>query len=111
MASLSLCCVGIPSRHPSSLSLNLSPKFYPFTFNFRFKNTVGLQIRQRSFSPFASNSNPSGGDSLQQKPDETKTTDAGQGPPFLTILAGLLVFLFICWMVGSLVLWLVGLIF
>lgn len=69
-----------------------------------------LQIRQRSFSAFASNSNPSGGDSLEEKvkPDET---DAGQGPPFLTILAGLLVFLLICWIVGSLVSWLVRLIF
>lgn len=82
-----------------------------YFLSIRFKNTVRLQIRQRPFSAFASNSNPSGEDSLQQKPDETKTTDAGQGPPFLTILAGLLVFLLICWVVGSLVLWLVGLIF
>ncbi|GFP93139.1 hypothetical protein PHJA_001458200 [Phtheirospermum japonicum] len=42
--------------------------------------------------------------------DDTKTSDAAPGPPFLTILAGVLVFLFICWVIGSVVTWIVGLI-
>lgn len=69
-----------------------------------------LQVKQRLFTTFASNSNPSGGDFLSGKSIGTKASDADQGPPFLTILAGFLVFLLVCWIVGSIVLWLIGLI-
>ncbi|GFY92126.1 hypothetical protein Acr_08g0005220 [Actinidia rufa] len=77
----------------------------------RFKNAVTLQLSQSSFSIFASSSNPSDQDPLKEKSDEIKTGDASQGPPFLTILAGLLVFLVVCWIIGSILLWLIGLIF
>ncbi|CAA7399581.1 unnamed protein product [Spirodela intermedia] len=40
------------------------------------------------------------------------TSDSGSkgGPPLLTIIAGIVVFLLVCWVVGSIALWLVGLI-
>lgn len=82
---------------------------YCHFFRFKSNNTVRLQARQRLFTVFASNSNPSRGDSPQEKSD-TKATDAGQGPPFLTILAGFVVFVLVCWIVGSIVMWLIGLI-
>lgn len=68
-----------------------------------------LQARQRLSTVFASNSTTSGGDSLQEKSD-TKASDASQGPPFLTILAGFVVFVLVCWTVGSIIMWLIGLI-
>lgn len=53
----------------------------------------------------ASNTNPSEQDAPTEKGD-----GGAQGPPFLTILAGVVVFLLICWVVGSIVMWLIGLI-
>lgn len=53
---------------------------------------------------FASNNDdPVRGDSKEEKSD-------AQGPPFLTILAGLVVFLLVFWLLGSIVTWLFGLI-
>ncbi|KAK3169134.1 hypothetical protein Dsin_000021 [Dipteronia sinensis] len=106
MASLRLCGaaaqVVVDTHHRRSFQL---------PSNLRFKNTARLQIRQRLFTALASNSNPSGaeGDSAQDKSDESKSSDAPQGPPFLTILAGLLVFFLVCWIVGSTIIWLTGL--
>uniref|UniRef100_A0A2P2QRI0 Uncharacterized protein n=1 Tax=Rhizophora mucronata TaxID=61149 RepID=A0A2P2QRI0_RHIMU len=59
---------------------------------------------QRILTAFASNSNPSGGSERITK------SDGAQGPPFLTIVAGFLVFLLVCWALGSIVTWLYGLI-
>ncbi|KAL3815027.1 hypothetical protein ACJIZ3_016295 [Penstemon smallii] len=68
----------------------------------RVKNEVRLQVIKRKWSRvFASNTNPPEGS------DEAKTA---QGPPFLTILAGLVVFLVMFWIIGSIVTWLIGLI-
>ncbi|XXG71937.1 hypothetical protein AAC387_Pa07g1150 [Persea americana] len=53
----------------------------------------------------ASNTNPTEQDAPTEKGD-----GGVQGPPFLTILAGVVVFLLICWAVGSIVMWLIGLI-
>ncbi|KAG9442502.1 hypothetical protein H6P81_018356 [Aristolochia fimbriata] len=39
-----------------------------------------------------------------------KSESSGQGPPFLTILAAIVVLLLIVWVVGSILLWLIGLI-
>lgn len=90
--------------------LQLKPMIlYCHFFRFKSNSTVRLQARQRFSTVFASNSTPSGGDSLQEKSD-TKASDAGQGPPFLTILAGFVVFVLVCWIVGSIVMWLTGLI-
>ncbi|KAL7126051.1 hypothetical protein ABFS83_14G159400 [Erythranthe nasuta] len=73
--------------------------------NFRFQNEGRVQVKNRWAAVFASNTNPS---------DESKTSDeaaaAAPGPPLLTILAGLVVFLIICWFVGSIAMWLIGLI-
>lgn len=57
---------------------------------------------------FASKTNPSGGDSGKEKSDESRTDAAATGPPFLTILAGFLVFLLVLWILGSVVLWLIS---
>lgn len=53
----------------------------------------------------ASNTNPSKQDVPREKGD-----GGAQGPPLLTIVAGVMVFLLICWVVGSIVMWLIGLI-
>lgn len=64
------------------------------------------RMEKRAQIVFASESNP--GDSAQ---DEKKTSSrSGDGPPFLTILAGLAVLMLIVWIVGSILMWLVGLI-
>ncbi|MCE3216849.1 hypothetical protein HAX54_008492 [Datura stramonium] len=72
-------------------------------FNFRFNNDVSVHLRQRllPISTSSSNSNPSGG--------SDKSNDAS-GPPLATILAGVLVFCVVCWIVGSIVMWLISLI-
>ncbi|XAR63389.1 hypothetical protein NMG60_11023302 [Bertholletia excelsa] len=81
----------------------------PLSKLIKFNNGVSLHLKQNLLTAFASN--PSDSDSLGEKANEVKDADAGQGPPFLTILAGLLVFLAVCWIVGSTLTWLVGLIF
>ncbi|XP_057498787.1 uncharacterized protein LOC130783248 [Actinidia eriantha] len=101
-----------PSCRPSATTALAFGANVPFTpLNFRFKNAVTLQLSRSSFAVFASSSNPSDQDPLKEKSDEIKTGDASQGPPFLTILAGLLVFLVVCWIIGSILSWLIGLIF
>uniref|UniRef100_A0A7N2R273 Uncharacterized protein n=1 Tax=Quercus lobata TaxID=97700 RepID=A0A7N2R273_QUELO len=84
-------------------------KVSPIPSCFRFKNAARLQKRQRLVVASASNSIPSG-DSNKEKSSGIKTTDAPQGPPFLTVLAGFLVFLLVSWIVGSIILWLIGII-
>ncbi|KAA8520300.1 hypothetical protein F0562_014556 [Nyssa sinensis] len=82
----------------------------PTPSNFRFKNAIRLQVKQRLLAVFASNTNPSDGESPKEKYNGIKTEAAEGGPPFLTILAGILIFLVICWIIGSILLWLIGLI-
>nr|XP_023916513.1 uncharacterized protein LOC112028088 [Quercus suber] len=84
-------------------------KVSPIPSCFRFKNTARLQKRQRLVVASASNSIPSG-DSNKEKSSGIKTSDAPQRPPFLTVLAGFLVFLLVSWIVGSIILWLIGII-
>ncbi|XP_007052619.2 PREDICTED: uncharacterized protein LOC18614683 [Theobroma cacao] len=81
----------------------LAPKRIPpsaSTFKLRFNGTVKFERRLRLFC-----SNPSSGDSITEK-----SGDTAQGPPFPTILAGFLVFFLICWMLGSIIMWLIGVI-
>ncbi|KAK1552234.1 hypothetical protein Q3G72_012905 [Acer saccharum] len=111
MASLRLCGaaaripaaqVVVDTHHRRSFQLlKLGPNQLPS--NLRQER---LQVRQGLLTTLASYSNPSGaeGDSVQDK-----TSDAPQGPPFLTILAGLLVFVLVCWILGSTIIWLTGL--
>ncbi|XP_052302844.1 uncharacterized protein LOC112326267 isoform X1 [Populus trichocarpa] len=76
----------------------------------RFRNAARLQLRTRLYTVFASNSSPSDGDSSEEKSGGTISSDDAQGPPFLTILAGFLVFSLLCWVFGSIIMWLFGLI-
>ncbi|XP_028112314.1 uncharacterized protein LOC114310498 isoform X1 [Camellia sinensis] len=92
---------------PSNFSVEPEPIS---NFLIRFKNAVRLQVRQSLFSVFASNANPSDQDPLTEKSGGIKTNDAGQGPPLPTILAGLVVFFLIFWIIGSILTWLISLI-
>ncbi|PON81160.1 hypothetical protein TorRG33x02_230440 [Trema orientale] len=95
---------GVP-RSPPKLTQDLSLN----SLGFRIKGALSRQAGQNRFVAYASNSNPSGQDSIQEKSDG-KESDAAQGPPFLTILAGLLVFFVVFWIIGSIVIWLISLI-
>ncbi|CAK9177423.1 unnamed protein product [Ilex paraguariensis] len=85
--------------------LNLGPISLSIPLSVRLKTSVRLQVRQNSLPVFTSNTNP------VEESDGSKISDAAQGPPFLTILAGFLVFSIIVWIVGSIVMWLISLIF
>ncbi|CAL5382248.1 unnamed protein product [Camellia sinensis] len=90
-----------PTIRTSTTPLTLAANVPLTPSNFRFKNAVRLQVRQSLFSVFASNANPSDQDPLTEKSGGIKTDDAGQGPPLPTILAGLVVFFLIFWIIGS----------
>nr|GEW66718.1 uncharacterized protein [Tanacetum cinerariifolium] len=92
-----------PNLLPSSSSLNLHP-----TSILRFKNAAKLMTRRRL--PLVHVSNKPSQEPIG-KGEATTSSDAStaQGPPFLTILAGIVVFGFILWVIGSIVSWLIGL--
>lgn len=69
---------------------------------FRLKNSVTLKLGRKLLPTCASKANPAEG-------SDGKKGKAAQGPPFLTILAGFLVFFVLCWIIGSILLWLIGL--
>ncbi|CAA0842505.1 Citrate synthase 4- mitochondrial [Striga hermonthica] len=103
MASLTTCTpaphsIAALRRRPSAGVHSQSSAFTtPATFNrrphlnFRLKREeiVVLVKKNRFGLCFASNTNPS------QESNDTKTSSDASGPPFLTILAGVLVFLFV----------------
>ncbi|QHN97107.1 hypothetical protein S83_063383 [Arachis hypogaea] len=100
-----------PSTHSIPL-LKLTPLITPSS-SFGCKGfKTRLQINQRPLTICATNPNSSG----KQLPNEgsnsnsKETSNAGQGPPLLTILAGLFVFFIVCWVIGSIIMWLVSLI-
>ncbi|GMP42010.1 hypothetical protein CsSME_00011898 [Camellia sinensis var. sinensis] len=99
-----------PTIRTSTTPLTLAANVPLTPSNFRFKNAVRLQVRQSLFSVFASNANPSDQDALTEKSGGIKTDGAGQGPPLPTILAGLVVFFLIFWIIGSILTWLISLI-
>nr|XP_017246138.1 PREDICTED: uncharacterized protein LOC108217764 [Daucus carota subsp. sativus] len=105
-----------PSFHKPHLpSINfptLGSNGLPQLSSFRPKIVVGLQVKQRLAPVFSTNSNYPEGNSVAKKPDGGKPTEenSGQGPPFLTILAGFLVLFLITKVFGSIITWLVGLI-
>ncbi|KAF7138211.1 hypothetical protein RHSIM_Rhsim07G0049900 [Rhododendron simsii] len=124
MASLHCCGRPLPSVlgfrrpncKPSTTVLALGANLPPTPPNLsnlisRFKNAARLQVRQSSFVVFASNTNPPDQGPLKGKSDGAATSDGRQGPPFLTILAGVVVFLIVFWIIGSIVTWLLSLIF
>ncbi|MQM20704.1 hypothetical protein Taro_053728 [Colocasia esculenta] len=73
-----------------------------FSFFRDTRYAADLHLKRRIATIASSN-----GDS--SKNDSNITSSTG-GPPLLTILAGVLVFLLVSWVVGSIVLWLIGLI-
>ncbi|WOG95675.1 hypothetical protein DCAR_0415002 [Daucus carota subsp. sativus] len=77
------------------------------------KHGVEILLGPQRLAPvFSTNSNYPEGNSVAKKPDGGKPTEenSGQGPPFLTILAGFLVLFLITKVFGSIITWLVGLI-
>ncbi|GAA0171024.1 hypothetical protein LIER_25159 [Lithospermum erythrorhizon] len=74
----------------------------------RFKNGERLQVSSKLDKNviFASSNNPPEGSDIVEKMENS----TAKGPPFLTILAGLLVFAAVCWVLGSIVMWLIGLV-
>ncbi|KAI5647694.1 hypothetical protein M9H77_33699 [Catharanthus roseus] len=96
----------IPRIHTPSITF-LNPGLLqnapPIHFTFR-NNVRLLQLRQSLHSVCASNGSSEGS-------DVSKSSEDSKGPPFLTILAGFLVFFAVCWVIGSIVMWLIGLFF
>ncbi|KAI5341573.1 hypothetical protein L3X38_009448 [Prunus dulcis] len=74
------------------------------------RNVLRLKIRESWHAVSASNSNPSNGYSVEDKSGRVKTIDAAQGPPLLTIVAGFVVFFLLFWILGSILMWLIGLV-
>ncbi|XP_060208825.1 uncharacterized protein LOC132636133 [Lycium barbarum] len=87
--------------HTPQPSFNTFHRAFPTHFNFRFNNVVSVHLRQRLLPVTRSSTKPSG--------ESEKSSDAS-GPPLATILAGLLVFCVVGWIVGSIVMWLISLI-
>ncbi|KAK6933681.1 hypothetical protein RJ641_036575 [Dillenia turbinata] len=107
------------NQHLSSISISNDDTHHPFPCSTRpippicrkrVKNAAKVQTRHRLPHVLASNGGSSTGDSVQDGVDDGPETAQGQGPPFLTILAGVVVFLLVCWLVGSILTGLIGLI-
>ncbi|KAK9909971.1 hypothetical protein M0R45_033949 [Rubus argutus] len=96
------------STHALKLSAAAQSPQVPFDFRFK-KSALKLQIRERWQAVSASKSNPPDGDSIKDKSGGVKRDDAPQGPPFLTILAGLAVLFLVFWIIGSILMWLISL--
>ncbi|CAL4912362.1 unnamed protein product [Urochloa decumbens] len=64
------------------------------------ENTINFWTKQNKQALFAKQNSSS--DDSSSSPD---------GPPVLTILAGVIVFLLVLWVIGSIVTWIVGLVF
>ncbi|XP_042455361.1 uncharacterized protein LOC122040055 [Zingiber officinale] len=90
------CYYGLPrGKRATPRPIPLTPRLA-----FRLGNVANFHAKHRIPLIF----------SLDNSNGEATTKTNTNGPPFLTILAGLLIFLLICWLVGSIVMWLVGLI-
>jgi len=59
---------------------------------------------------FAANPNSVDGKSTKEGSDVNESSNAGQGPPILTILAGFFVLFVVCWSIWSIIAWLISLI-
>lgn len=96
--------VWLSSKHLRFLPLGLLKPTILFS-HFRLKREVTVQIKNRWSPVFASKSNRSDGSNEKSVSDDTSA------PPLLTILAGLVVFLFAGYVMISVMTWLLGLIF
>ncbi|KAL0927272.1 hypothetical protein M5K25_001435 [Dendrobium thyrsiflorum] len=75
----------------------------------RLADVTGLQLKKFGVPKLpASGSNTP--NSNTSKEGTRSSGSSGSDPPLLTILAGLVVFLLVLWVLGSLFMWLVGLI-
>ncbi|XP_019185030.1 PREDICTED: uncharacterized protein LOC109180003 [Ipomoea nil] len=103
---LHLATAGGGSRPESPFIFRLTPRRNAQSthFNFRLRSSDWLHLKQKPFQVFASNPNPSKGSYA------TEGNNVPQGPPLATILAGFLVLFAVCWILGSIVMWLVSLI-
>ncbi|KAL3356310.1 hypothetical protein AABB24_017141 [Solanum stoloniferum] len=90
-----------PLHRPQTSFITSTRDAFPTQFNFRFNNVLSVHLRQRLLPISKSSTNPSGG------PEKNKDASS---PPLATILAGVLVFCAVCWIVGSIVIWLISLI-
>nr|XP_004248826.1 uncharacterized protein LOC101253946 [Solanum lycopersicum] len=90
-----------PLHRPQTSFIAPTRDASPTQFNIRFNNVLNVYQRQRLLPISKSSTNPSGG------PEKSKDASS---PPLATILAGILVFCAVCWIVGSIVLWLISLI-
>ncbi|CAM8948996.1 unnamed protein product [Rhodiola kirilowii] len=114
--------LGFPSSSSTKSKVSAAiPAFNLSGFNIpssssvsRFSHSANLLGCKTLQTTFASNSDPlrsektiQGKASGTSSSNETEGTPP-QGPPFLTIVAGALVFFFVCWVVGSLVIWAVS---
>ncbi|KAF5764607.1 hypothetical protein HanRHA438_Chr15g0706391 [Helianthus annuus] len=118
MAIVSLCYSALPAHfsklgfhhnpicRPDSSSINLHRvSFTHSTSILRFKNAPGPLIGK--WLPSLHAINKPAGESNEAITDGD--TSNAQGPPFLTILAGIAVFVLVAWVVGSILSWLIGL--
>ncbi|KAL8555532.1 hypothetical protein ACS0TY_003368 [Phlomoides rotata] len=116
MASLHTCAlvshlIGVRRRPsvglhaPSLISIAPRPHISKTHLHLRFGREVTVQVKNRWSPVFASNSHPSDGS------NEKSVSDAYSGPPLLTIVAGMIVFLFLGWVIVSIMTWLIALIF
>ncbi|XP_061341131.1 uncharacterized protein LOC133287518 [Gastrolobium bilobum] len=85
-------------------------KFSPTSSTLRWKGSRKLLINQRLLTVSATNPNSRGGKSTSEGSDVNESSNAAKGPPLLTILAGFFVFFLVCWIIGSVIMWLISLI-
>ncbi|KAK4253645.1 hypothetical protein QN277_010293 [Acacia crassicarpa] len=116
MASLSAArpanvVLGFPLRAiiPTIDSIKLCSRASSVSSRLRIDGLTKSQISERHVRVSATNSASGSGNG--KTPNEVeKTSNSSEGPPLLTILAGVSVFLFFCWLIGSFVMWLISLI-
>ncbi|BAT93064.1 uncharacterized protein HKW66_Vig0208740 [Vigna angularis] len=101
--------LGFPSP-PQFLSIAPPLKFSLSSSTFRCKVFRRLKVNQRLLTVFATNPNSVDGKSPKEGSDVNETSNASQGPPLLTILAGFFVLFVVCWSIWSIIAWLISLI-
>lgn len=70
----------------------------------------GLQVKRGLSKVCASSVNPPPNPDADKGKATSSSSSVADGPPLATILAGVVVFLLFCWVVGSIIMWIVGLI-
>ncbi|CAJ1958337.1 unnamed protein product [Sphenostylis stenocarpa] len=101
--------LGFPSP-PQFLSIAPPLKLSLSSSNFRCKVFRRLKANQRLLTVFATNPNSVDGKSPIEGSDVNEISNAAQGPPLLTILAGFFVLFVVCWSIWSIITWLISLI-